>query len=216
MPAVNPDKDIPDLSGQVIIVTGGNAGLGHETIRQLAKHNPARIYLAARSKQKATAAIKSLKESDPHASPITFLHLDLASLESVKSAVKEFLDSEFRLDILINNAGIMIVPEGLTKEGNEIQFGTNVIGPALFTQLLQPTIRQTVKLNPEARVVNLSSASEQMAPKNIYEFSMLKTTWSDLNTTVLYTLQRLPLSITPPPSPAVIQASRSSVSIQEW
>ena len=186
-----PDEDIPDLSGQVIIVTGGNAGLGYETIRQLAKHNPARIYLAARSKEKATAAIQKLKESDPQASPIYFLHLDLSSFESVKAAVQEFKSRETRLDILMNNAGTMMVPEGLTKEGYEIQFGTNVMGPALLTQLLLPVLEKTVHVNPQARVVDLSSASEQMAPKNIYDFDRLKSTWGDVHTTMRYCTSKI-------------------------
>ncbi|KAH8897720.1 NAD(P)-binding protein [Thozetella sp. PMI_491] len=187
----NPDKDIPDLSGRVIIVTGGNAGLGLESVRQLARHNPARIYLAARSKEKAEAAIKQLRESNPSASPISFLSLDLSSFTSIKAAAESFRQSETRLDILMNNAGIMMTPGNLTEEGYEIQFGTNVIGPALFTQLLLPVIQQTATINPEARVVNLSSASERLAPRDIYKFEELKTTMANRNTTARYCISKL-------------------------
>ncbi|KAF3932441.1 hypothetical protein ABW19_dt0200996 [Dactylella cylindrospora] len=197
MPGVtfHPDSDIPDLSGQVIIVTGGNAGLGLETIRQLAKHNPARIYLAARSKERAEAAIEQLtaKSSGSSSSspPISFLQIDLSSFASIKSAVDTFKRSESRLDILVNNAGIMMTPEGLTAEGYEIQFGTNVMGPALLTNLLLDLIKETAKINPEARVVNLSSASERMAPNDIYQFDQLKTTMSSRNTTARYCISKI-------------------------
>lgn len=109
-------EDIPDLSGQVIIVTGGNVGLGYETIRQLSKRNPTRIYLGARSRQKAEKAILDLRQENPKACPIEFLEIDLASFASVKAAAVEFFGKESCLDILVNNAGIMIVPEGLTKD----------------------------------------------------------------------------------------------------
>lgn len=162
MPKVtfDPEMDIPDLTGQVIIVTGGNAGLGFESIRQLAKHNPAHIYLAARSKQKAEEAIQKLKETNPQCPPISFLSLDLASFASIKAAARTFMSSESRLDILMNNAGIMDTPKGLTEDGYEVQFGTNSMGPALFTQLLMPVLQRTGQVNPEARVVFLSSGTD--------------------------------------------------------
>ncbi|KAF2136054.1 uncharacterized protein K452DRAFT_292708 [Aplosporella prunicola CBS 121167] len=190
-PSFLPDRDIPDLSGKVVIVTGGNAGLGFETVRQLAKHNPARIYLAARSKEKGQAAIQQLKESEGNIAPITFLSLDLSSFESIKAAVQAFQACESRLDILINNAGIMMTAPGLTKEGYEIQFGTNVMGHALFTQLLLPTLQETAKINPDVRVVTLSSASEAMAPADLYPFDEFKTTMLERNTTARYCISKL-------------------------
>lgn len=193
MPGVDfqPDRDIPDLSNQVIIVTGGNVGLGLETIRQLAKHNPARIFLAARSRDKAEAAIQDLRGSDPKASPITFLPLDLAFFDSVKTAVATFLKTESRLDILINNAGVMMIPEGLTKDGYEIQFGTNVMGHALLTQLFLPTLTRTSKLNPQARVVALSSASEGVGSDGVWDLNTLKTPMSEIHTTKRYGRSKL-------------------------
>ena len=185
-------QDIPDLQGQVIIVTGGNVGLGYETIRQLGEHNPARIYLAARSRDKAEQAIADLKQANPQFTNIHFLQLDLASFASVKSAAAEFLSRESRLDILVNNAGIMMTPEGLTNDGYEIQFGTNVLGPALFTQLLLPTLRKTAKENnPQARMVMLSSAAHARAPKDVYKFDELRTTAPHRHTTERYTMSKL-------------------------
>lgn len=193
MPCSNfdPNNDIPDLTGQVIIVTGGNAGLGLETIRQLAKHNPARIYLAARSEQKAQSAIEALQSESSSELPVTFLQLDLSSFASIKAAAETFKHNEIRLDLLINNAGIMMTPEGLTEDGYEIQFGTNVMGPALLTLLLMPILRNTAKQYPHTRVVNLASASESMAPANIYDFAALKTPMADKHTTVRYTTSKI-------------------------
>lgn len=184
-------KDIPDLKDQVIIVTGGNTGLGLETVKQLSSHNAMRIYLAARSKDKAEQAIRELRAANQKATDIVFLKLDLASLESVKDAASEFLSRETRLDILVNNAGIMMTAEGLTKEGYEIQFGTNVIGPALFTQLLLPVMRETAKTNPQTRMVMLSSAAHAMAPSDIYKFGEFKTKMSNRATTERYTISKL-------------------------
>ncbi|OAA45373.1 NAD(P)-binding domain protein [Cordyceps fumosorosea ARSEF 2679] len=182
---------IPKLSDRVIIVTGGNVGLGFETIRQLREHNPARIYLAARSQDKADAAIQRLERLNPNGSPIRFLKLDLASFDSVKAAAAAFLRQESRLDILMNNAGIMMTPEGLSEDGYEIQFGTNVMGPALFTQLLLPILRKTAQLNPQTRVVMLSSSAHSQAPKDIYKFDQLRTTMQDRRTTARYTISKL-------------------------
>ncbi|KAK4496964.1 hypothetical protein PRZ48_011413 [Zasmidium cellare] len=187
----NPDTDIPDLTGQVIIVTGGNVGLGYETIRQLIKHKPSRVYLAARSEDKAQAAIAELQKSNPNAA-ISFLKFDLASFASIKAAATIFTNTESRLDILMNNAGIMMTPPGLTAEGYEIQFGTNVMGAALFTQLLLPTLQRTALSDPQTRVVNLASASEKMAPTNdLYPFSELKTNMSGRPTTQRYTISKI-------------------------
>ncbi|KAL4889413.1 short chain dehydrogenase [Aspergillus ambiguus] len=186
-----PDHDIPDLSGQVIIVTGGNAGLGFETIKQLAKHCPSHIYLAARSTEKAEKAIQELRKSDDSPTPISHLLLDLSSFDSVRKAVTTFKQHESRLDILINNAGIMMTAEGLTIDGYELQFGTNVMGHALLTQLLLPILRQTVKVNPETRVVTLSSASESMAPGDIYKFDEFKTTMSNRSTQARYCISKI-------------------------
>ncbi|KAJ0164632.1 putative oxidoreductase [Colletotrichum tanaceti] len=192
-----PDTDIPDLAGKVVLVTGGNAGLGLETVRQIAKHNPAHIYLAARSREKAEAAIGALKTEDNGAcasAPITYLPLDLASLESVKAAAKQFLASSSRLDLLVNNAGIMMTPEGLTADGYEVQFGTNHMGHALLTRLLLPTLSRTAAAaaeNPDVRVVFLSSAAESWAPAEAYRFERLKTTMAETATRERYGISKV-------------------------
>ncbi|KAH7148185.1 hypothetical protein EDB81DRAFT_932494 [Dactylonectria macrodidyma] len=184
-------EQIPDLHDRVIIVTGGNVGLGLETVRQLSDHNPARIYLAARSQEKAAKAINELRQASLKAATVAFLKLDLASFQSVKAAAADFLNRESRLDILVNNAGIMMTPEGLSEEGYEIQFGTNVMGPALFTQLLLPVLRRTAKINSQTRVVMLSSAAHVRAPSDSYKFDELRTIMSHRGTTERYTMSKL-------------------------
>ncbi|RYP46800.1 hypothetical protein DL768_007042 [Monosporascus sp. mg162] len=157
----NPDRDIPDLSGRIVLVTGGNNGLGKESVRQFAKHN-AKVYMGARSEQKANEAIAEIKKEVPNAD-IAFLQLDLASLDSIKKAAQQFVGENDRLDILMNNAGIMATPPGLTKDGYEIQFGTNHVGHALLTRLLMPLLEKTAAgVNSDVRVINLTSDGHEL------------------------------------------------------
>ncbi|KAF2036312.1 retinol dehydrogenase 12 [Setomelanomma holmii] len=160
----NPAMDIGSLEGKVILVTGGNAGLGKQTVQYLSSHNPARIYLAARTPSKATAAIQSIQSAVPNACEIIHLPLDLTSFSSIASAADTFRSRESRLDILINNAGIMASPYSTTKEGFEIQFGTNHMGHALLTKSLLPTLLETAKLpGADVRIVTLSSMGHHLA-----------------------------------------------------
>ena len=184
----NPATDIPSLDGKVIFVTGGkssfsctegytelmrwkgNTGLGKEMIDQLAQHNPSHIYLAARTPSKGNAAVADVKKAMPSVN-ITFISLDLASFDSISSAAKDFTSKSPRLDLLINNAGVMALPPGTTKEGYEVQFGTNHVGHALLTKLLLPTLLSTAK-EPVAdvRIINLSSEGHRLAPSGGLKF----------------------------------------------
>ncbi|MCJ1386678.1 hypothetical protein MMC17_009804 [Xylographa soralifera] len=159
-----PSRDIPNLSGKVILVTGGNTGLGKETVLELAKHNPSVIYLTARTSSKGEAAISDIVSAVPKAN-ISLLSLDLSSFESIKNAVSNFKTKSQRLDILFNNAGIMACPMAETAEGYEIQFGTNHLGHALLTKLLLPTMLETAKEpGADVRTITLSSYGHTMAP----------------------------------------------------
>ncbi|KIM74352.1 hypothetical protein PILCRDRAFT_14500 [Piloderma croceum F 1598] len=130
--------DIPDLSGQVIIVTGSNTGVGFEIAKALLAHN-AKVYIAARSQAKAEAAIEQLQQLTGKKG--IFLKLDLASLKAVKSAAEEFLSKEKELHVLFNNGGVMAPPiEDITADGYDLQFGTNVLGHFYFTKLLLPAL----------------------------------------------------------------------------
>ncbi|KAF9233596.1 hypothetical protein BU15DRAFT_79947 [Melanogaster broomeanus] len=150
-------NDIPDLSGKVVLVTGSTAGIGKETARVLLTKN-AKVWIAARDRSKGEATLRELKSNtgrDAH-----LLLMDLANLKSIKVAAEEFLSKETQLDVLFNNAGVLIPPiDQLTDDGYDLQFGTNVLGHFYFTKLVLPLLLSTAKSAPDgiARVVNTSS-----------------------------------------------------------
>ncbi|KAK6981593.1 hypothetical protein R3P38DRAFT_2578349 [Favolaschia claudopus] len=169
----NPARDIPDLSGKVIIVTGGNSGIGYETVKALLSKN-AKVYLAARSKSKAIPAIEQLyTETGKRAE---FLALDLADSKSVREAAEEFLSKEQKLDILFNNGGVMVPPtDQLTRQGYDLQFGTNVLGHFFLTELLLPALSAShAHTSLPARIINTSSDLYTSAPKRDIFFEALK------------------------------------------
>ncbi|KAJ1309473.1 hypothetical protein OPQ81_006249 [Rhizoctonia solani] len=161
-------EQIPDLTGHIVIVTGGNAGVGKETCKALLNKN-AKVYLAARSKSKAEAAIEWLK-AETNGKEAIFLELDLGSLASIRKAADEFRSKEQELHVLFNNAGVMAPPvDQRTTDGYDLQFGTNVLGHYYFTTLLLPTLIHTAKNSPLARghtrVINTSSSAVYLVPK---------------------------------------------------
>jgi len=164
-----PSRDIPDLSDKVIIVTGGNTGIGKETIRELLKKN-AKVYMASRTKARADQAIAELK-ADTGKEAI-FLELDLANLDQVTRAAHEFKSKETTLHVLINSAGVMNPPlDQLTANGYDSQFGTNVLGHAHFTLELLPALIAGAKSSSDgkARVVNVSSSGSYFFPRIEWE-----------------------------------------------
>ncbi|KAL3473845.1 hypothetical protein BJX99DRAFT_190323 [Aspergillus californicus] len=159
-----PERDIPDLSGKVVLVTGGNTGLGKESIRQILKQNPEHVFLAARSEDKAKKAIAELQPSAPEIT-LTWLPLDLSSTKSIQEAATHFKSQSPRLDILMLNAGVMSLPPGETDIGHEIQLGTNHTGHFLLTKLLLPVLLRTAEeSNSDVRVVTLSSIGHNLSP----------------------------------------------------
>ncbi|KAG8742090.1 hypothetical protein FRC10_002026 [Ceratobasidium sp. 414] len=168
-------EQIPDLAGQVVIVTGGNTGIGKETCKALLSKN-AKVYLAARSKAKADDAIQWLK-NETNGKTAIFLQLDLAEFASIRKAAEEFKSKEQELHVLFNNAGVMVPPvERRTTDGYDLQFGTNVLGHYLLTSLLLPTLIHTAKhsttsgqhsghIGGYARVIHTSSAAMKRPPR---------------------------------------------------
>lgn len=141
--------DIPDLSGKKIVVTGGNSGLGFESVKAFAK-NGADVILASRSVENGLQAKKMIGEVK---GMIEVMQLDLQDFNSIKK-FSELCKTHFsKLDVILNNAGIMTTPYFKTKEGLEGQLGTNHFGHFMLTGLLLDLIRKT----PGARVVNVSS-----------------------------------------------------------
>jgi NAD(P)-dependent dehydrogenase (short-subunit alcohol dehydrogenase family) len=142
---------MPDLAGKTLIVTGGNSGLGFETARALAARR-ARVVIACRSVDKASAAIAKLRAENPRAD-VEAQALDLASLASVRAFARDFAGRESALHGLVNNAGVMALPRCETVDGFEMQLGTNHFGHFALTGLLLELLLAT----QGSRVVNLSS-----------------------------------------------------------
>lgn len=158
---------------------------------QLAKHHPSKIYLAARSKEKADESLARIKTVVPDAT-VDFLPLDLTSLKSVAKAAQTVNATTNRLDILINNAGIMATPAGTTEDGYEIQFGTNHMGHALLTKLLLPKLQETAK-NPESdvRIVTLSSRGHEWTPNGGLNLETVKSEQTSISSFARYGQSKL-------------------------
>ncbi|KAJ3788752.1 hypothetical protein GGU10DRAFT_409782 [Lentinula aff. detonsa] len=156
-------SDIPDLTGRIAIVTGGNTGLGLVTVRELARHG-ARVYMLSRNESKAITAIDEIKNEIPEAN-VEFIHFDLQSLKSAKQAAEFFLAKEDRLDILVNNAAIMAVPYQLSEDGIELQ-ACNGTGHVALTLPLLPLLKRTAtEPNSHVRIVNITSIAARGAHK---------------------------------------------------
>jgi NAD(P)-dependent dehydrogenase (short-subunit alcohol dehydrogenase family) len=178
------EKNIPNLSGkvssyspedtsqklkqldkQVYIVTGSNTGIGKEVAQILYSKN-AKVYIAARSQEKAEKAIEVIKKSSPNSSgELVFLRLDLTNLATIRASAEEFISKETKLDVLFNNAGVWITPQGSkTEQGYELTLGVNDIGPFMFTKLLTPLLVATAKTEPSGavRVVWVSSVGAEL------------------------------------------------------
>jgi retinol dehydrogenase-12 len=187
----NAARDIPSLDGKVILVTGGNAGIGKQSALDLSKHNPSQVWIAGRSAGSGQAAVTEIKNGAPEVL-VHFLELDLSSFDSVKKAVEKFLAEAPRLDILMLNAGIMGGPAATTKEGYEIRFGTNHLGHALLFKLLTPLLEKTA-LDPtsDVRVVSLSSAGYAYSLPAGIEFETLKSKQEGISTSTKYCQSKL-------------------------
>jgi len=144
-------ENMPDQSGKVAIVTGGNSGIGYETALALYEKG-ATVILPARTQQKAAEAMAAMKKI-PGKGSLEPAVLDLMDLRSVKAFAQQFLQIHTRLDLLINNAGIMVPPAAVSPEGYESQFATNVLGHFALTGYLYPLLKAT----GHARVVTVTS-----------------------------------------------------------
>jgi len=150
------ESEIPDQGGRVAIVTGANSGIGFETARALAQKG-ARVVLACRDTGRGRDAEQRLRAAVPQADA-RFMPLDLGSLASVEAFCKDFSAEEPKLDILCNNAGVMMPPLGHTADGFELQFGTNHLGHFALTGRLLPLLRR----GRDARVVSVSSVGHYL------------------------------------------------------
>jgi NAD(P)-dependent dehydrogenase (short-subunit alcohol dehydrogenase family) len=145
-------EDMPDLTGKITIITGANSGIGYEAALALARKG-ATVIMACRSMGKAKQAVRKIL-SEVQGAKLDLLNLDLSDLVSIRQFADEFKKKYNTLDILINNAGVMMPPYTKTKDGFELQFGTNHLGHFALTGLLLDTITKT----PNSRIVVTSSA----------------------------------------------------------
>ncbi len=154
------EQNIADQTGRVVLITGANSGVGYEAARALAQHG-ATVVMGCRTRSKADDAVAAIAETNPSGTT-EILEMDLSDLDSVKEAAAEFLSAHDRLDILINNAGLMATPKQQTAQGFEMQFGVNHLGHYVFTGLLLDVLRAT----PGSRVVTISSQGHRMGKIN--------------------------------------------------
>ncbi|MDF1576466.1 MAG: oxidoreductase [Bacteroidales bacterium] len=148
-------ENMPDLSGKIIVVTGGNSGLGYESVKAFAGKG-AEVVLASRSMEKGEAAKADILKELPEGN-IRVMQLDLGDLKSVRNFASAFKKVYKKLDVLLNNAGIMMTPYFTTKDGFEGQLGTNHLGHFALTGLLLDLLLAT----QGSRLVNVSSGAHR-------------------------------------------------------
>jgi NAD(P)-dependent dehydrogenase (short-subunit alcohol dehydrogenase family) len=149
--------DIPNQTGRTAVITGANTGLGYETATALAAKG-AHVVLAVRNLDKGKAAADLITTRTPGAS-VALQELDLTSLESIRNAADELRSKHDHIDLLINNAGVMMTPKSHTKDGFELQFGTNHLGHFALTNLLLDRVLAV----PGSRIVTVSSQGHRFA-----------------------------------------------------
>lgn len=147
------EADVPDQTGRIAIVTGANSGLGYENSRALAAKG-AHVIMAARSMEKGNAALEKVRALHPDAS-VELHELDLADLDSIDAFAQSIRADFDKIDLLINNAGVMAIPDAKTADGFEMQFGTNHLGHFALTVKLLPLFVNT----PRSRVVTVTSTA---------------------------------------------------------
>uniref|UniRef100_A0A3B5A1H2 Retinol dehydrogenase 12-like n=1 Tax=Stegastes partitus TaxID=144197 RepID=A0A3B5A1H2_9TELE len=162
------------LDGKTVLITGANTGIGKETSRDMAQRG-ARVVMACRDLTRAERAAEEVRRSTGNGN-VVIRHLDLASVYSVKQFAKDFLDSEDRLDILINNAGVMMCPKWLTEDGFETQLAVNHLGHFLLTNLLVPKLKSSAP----SRVINVSSIAHQGGRIDFDDLFFSRRTYSSL------------------------------------
>ncbi len=168
------EKDIPDLMGKVIVVTGANKGLGYETTRIL-NANKADVIMACRSIEKGKRALDKIRSLNRN-THISLMRLDLSDMKSIRSFAEEYIRRFDRLDILINNAGVILTRYSRTKDGLEMQFGTNHIGHFLLTGLLIDRLTSTER----SRVVTVSSLSHKWGRLNLDDLNWERRKYSTI------------------------------------
>ncbi|XP_075771822.1 polyprenol dehydrogenase isoform X2 [Pelodiscus sinensis] len=156
-PGGAPAPVFPTQNGNVAIVTGGTKGIGYQTVKHLARLGM-HVIIAGNDENEGREAARKIKEETVN-EKVEFLHCDLASMKSIRQFVQQFKARNCPLHVLVNNAGVMLVPERKTEDGFEEHFGLNYLGHFLLTNLLLETLKQSGTHSHNARVITVSSAT---------------------------------------------------------
>ncbi|KAF7556302.1 hypothetical protein G7Z17_g1505 [Cylindrodendrum hubeiense] len=187
----NTTTDVPSQEGKVIFITGANTGIGKQTALEFAKHGPAHIFIASRNIENGKAAAAEVYNQATQGTQVSNIELDLTSFDSIKKAVQDFLVVSDKLDILYLNAGVLGAPPRLTKEGYEIQMGTNHMGHAVLLKLLTPILLKTAALGGKPRVVSVASMGYKYCNPPRIAFDSLKTVDAPIEGVQRYTQSKL-------------------------
>ncbi|KAK7462440.1 hypothetical protein VKT23_008039 [Stygiomarasmius scandens] len=160
----NPVKDLPDMKGKVVIVTGSSSGIGFASLQHLARMG-AKVYMAVPDEERTREALKRVEHEgrDPGLGQVIWHELDLKDPRTAKSSAQRFIEREQRLDILINNAGLisdMGKPQ-LNPDGVQDSMAINYLGPLVFTQTLLPLLEKSAENGTDVRIVNVGSAGHK-------------------------------------------------------
>ena len=176
------EQNLPSQKGRIFIVTGGASGIGYNLASILFQAG-GKVYIAGRSEANAQKSIEEIKNSAQNAESVgqlEYLHLELDDLSTIKASAEAFKSKETKLDVLFNNAGVSTPPLGsVTKQGFELQLGTNCLGPFLFTQLLIPSLQQAIADAPSGSVRVVWTSSQVVdftAPTGGMDLADLTTT----------------------------------------
>ncbi|KAK7939622.1 hypothetical protein WMY93_002948 [Mugilogobius chulae] len=161
--------EMPQQEGKVAIVTGGGRGIGFEVALHLARLG-AHVIIGGRDEQEGLAAVARIREEQREAK-VEFHSLDLGSMQSVRRFVQGFKNRHLPLNILVNNAGIMLVPEGRTEDGYELHFGVNYLGHFLLTWLLLDDLKQSGTSDCFSRVINVSSSAHRIGEIKLHDLN---------------------------------------------
>ena len=178
------------LDGRTVLITGANTGIGKETARVLADRG-ARVILACRNMAAAYAAVDCIHKAIGRSAQLVAMELDLADMQSVRTFAKSFMECEERLDILINNAGVMRCPKSRTVQGFEMQYGVNHLGHFLLTNLLLPMLRTSGCKDAPSRIINVSSLGHKRGKLDFDDLNLVKQADADYDPRQVYCNSKL-------------------------